>query len=153
MPKTIEIKEVDWTNPAQVLRAAAVDMEAILKHKEVTFDMDYFGGVEKGKVCAVCMAGAVLYERLGKPFNLQRGVYDNEVLWGEITDEQYGAMHALDMFRQGDVDAFCEGFNAPTPDHNTPKRFEGILDDDETGDLIHSAREFADALDAQKAGD
>lgn len=142
--------EIDWTDPVQVLRAAAEDMEKVIAAKDMTLDMEtwYNDTRENGrgprKTCSVCMAGSVLYNRLDVHLSGTCGVR-----WNEMTIDQDFALCALNAFRNCDYESFSENMDVPTLAGPKFKVYTGVLDDEQANELIAHARAYADILEKE----
>ena len=87
--------------PSELIRAALEDLRACERDDGYVVDMSNWHGPitdNRGrKVCAVCLAGAVMAQTLGLPHDLD---IDDTDLAGYGCDDQ-GALLALDYFRRG----------------------------------------------------
>lgn len=118
MPKTVEVKEIDWTDPVAVLRAAADDMELCIKDPKVTFNMeswyvklDEAEHADQGITCSVCMAGAVMYNRFNQVLVTDNYGY-GAVAWDDVNVTENSAFKALDCFRDGAMECFYDNFGS-----------------------------------------
>lgn len=146
--------KIDWTDPVQVLRAAADDMEKVMAADNLTLNMDdwYLNtSWESGEdTCEMCMAGAVLFNRDDQYIiKNDRNGLNSGIRWMDVPEDIMSAMNALNYFRSGsNTKAFCSLIGVKYVGYEHTGYF-GELPDDSARDLIAHARAYADILEKE----
>lgn len=106
MGRRIQVTKTLPDKPSELILVALKDLEKLENRRGIVIDMGEWltENVEGGKkVCSVCMAGAVMYNRLGiRPHDDPDSM--NLITPGDLSDEATSAkLSALNHFRMGDI--------------------------------------------------